>query len=208
MPRKIETLTMDESRLLLDYIGKTGVSVIGKTLSARNYTMVLLMLDAGLRVSEVCKLEIRDLFFNGEPVRALTIRPEICKTKYERIVPLSPRLQDAIRAYKDLLPNAGVLLGTRPFFCGKNYTKHISARQVERIIGSAALASIGRKIHPHVLRHTFATRLSRQIDLKGVQEALGHKRLSSTEIYLHSNAQELKDAIETISNSEPSKSNS
>lgn len=199
---------MDESRLLLDYISKTGVSVIGKKLSIRNYVMALLMLDAGLRVSEVARLEIRDLFFNGEPVQALTIRPEICKTKYERIVPLSPRLQEAIRAYRIILPNAGVLLGTRPFLCGKDYTKHITARQVERIISSAALASIGRWIHPHILRHTFATRLSRQIDLKGVQEALGHKRLSSTEIYLHSNAQELKDAIETISNSDTTKSNS
>jgi site-specific recombinase XerD len=163
--------------------------------------MVLLMLDAGLRVGEVVKLEIRDLFFNGEPVHSLTIRPEISKSKHERTIPLSLRLQQTIRDYRKTIPNATVVSSERPFFCGKNYTKHISSRQVERIIGSASLASIGRWIHPHVLRHTFATRMAKKIDLKGVQEALGHKDLKSTQVYLHSNADDLKKAIEE--NSKP-----
>lgn len=187
MSRKIKTLTKEECSLLIDSFS-----------NPRDRTIALLMLDAGLRVSEVAQLTIGDMFFNGEPVRSITIRREICKTKVERTVPLSPRLQESIQIYQFKIRNATVLLSDRFVFCGRSGEDHISVRQIQRLIGSHAQSVLGRWIHPHVLRHTFATRLAGMIDLKGVQELLGHKRLTSTEIYLHSNADDVKKAVDRL----------
>jgi len=172
------------------------------------------MLDAGLRVGEVCGLQIRDLIYNGEPVLAVTIRPEISKSKTERTLPLSSRLQDAIRIMITKLPNAGVLPGQRPMFyghelgtttMGQNMTTFspITTRQVQRIIADASFSAFGRRIHPHSLRHTFGTRLAKVLPIKGVQDALGHRQLSSTQVYIHPDAEDLKNGIATITEDSP-----
>lgn len=210
MTQPPETLTTVEAESLLDKLWGDVRSQIPKARNLRNYTMALLMLDAGLRVGEVCKLEIRDLVFNGEPTRSVTIRPEISKTKTERTVPLSVRLQEALKLMITKLPNAGVIPGTRPFFyrviaLTKDATgnfidcKPITTRQVQRIITDASFAAFGRRIHPHVLRHTFATRLMRVANSRVVQALLGHKSINSTQIYMNPNGDDLKKAVEAIS---------
>ena len=83
-------------------------------------------------------------------------------------------------------------------FTTKNIDKPLSTRQVERIIRAAALKCLGRPVHPHALRHTFASRLMRKTNARIVQELLGHKNLSSTQIYTHPNGEDLKDAINQI----------
>ncbi|GAH59612.1 unnamed protein product, partial [marine sediment metagenome] len=180
----------------------------------RNYTIALLMLDAGLRVGEVCGLQIRDLIYNGEPVLALTVRAEISKSKAERTLPLSTRLQDAIRLMISQLPNAGVLPGQRPMFYrgrwhdpdeptnGEKYSP-ITTRQVQRIIGQAAQTAFGCSVHPHALRHTFGTRLAKVLPIKGVQDALGHRQLSSTQVYIHPDREDLKNGIAAITEEKP-----
>ena len=209
MQRTIKTLTYQETALLLNELCAVESDTDRTPKRIRNYLMALLMLDAGLRVGEVVGLQIRDLIYNGMPVLALTVRSEISKSKAERTLPLSSRLHTAIEFFIKTLPNAGVLPGQRPCFwrgaqtCGTTEPQNlfygpITTRQVQRIIWKASNAAFGRAIHPHSLRHTFGTRLAKVLDIKGVQDALGHRQLSSTQVYVHPDAESLKNAVDTI----------
>lgn len=212
--RKIQTLTYQESNALLAALCDVESTANHTPRKIRNYTIALLMLDAGLRVGEVCGLQIRDLIYNGEPVLALTIRPEISKSKAERTLPLSSRLQDAIRLMILQLPNAGVVPGQCPMFYGGTaptdpqtstdlFVNSLTTRQVQRIIGQAAEAAFGHSVHPHALRHTFGTRLAKVLPIKGVQDALGHRQLSSTQVYIHPDSEDLKNGIQAITEDRP-----
>ena len=91
-----QTLTNDEANRLLEtllYLGGTQTKALQ---ALRNYTMAILMLDAGLRVGEVVALKVVDLIIGQEPVNALHIRPEITKTKTARTILLSERIRKAI----------------------------------------------------------------------------------------------------------------
>lgn len=188
MTRKIETLTQAEAEQLLNHCWNIETRLI-----------FTLLLDAGLRVGELVKLELRDCYFNGEPVQSLTVRAETSKTKTERIIPLSSRLQAALKDYSRTLPDAGVRQGTRPLLRRKGLNSPMNIRKVQRLVENASLETIGRQIHPHILRHTFATRLMKILDIRGVQQLLGHKAMSSTQIYCHPDADSMKTAIETAS---------
>jgi len=74
----------------------------------------------------------------------------------------------------------------------------LTTRQVERIIRTAALKSIGRPVHPHVLRHTFASKLMSVCNERIVQELLGHQSITSTQIYTHPNEDDKKKAIQDV----------
>lgn len=198
-----QTITLEESRLLLDHLLIPDSDNPANPRRLRNYTMTLLMLHAGLRVGEVVKLELRDLVFNGEPVKAVTIRPETSKTNTERTVPLSILLQSAIASMVKILPNADVLPPTHPFFTRPDASTALTVRRVQRMIKAGSLAAFGRAISPHVLRHTFATRLMKALDIRGVQQLLGHKQLSSTQIYTHPDAESLKTAIDVVYHETP-----
>lgn len=214
MQRKIQTLTHQETELLLGTLCHLEDPADHTPRRVRNVTIALLMLDAGLRVGEVCGLQIRDLIYNGEPVLALTVRPEISKSKAERTLPLSRRLQDAIRIMMLKMPNGGVLPGQRPMFYRGGYCDDtadpkavkyspITTRQIQRIIADASFVAFGRRIHPHSLRHTFGTRLAKVLPIKGVQDALGHRQLSSTQVYVHPDAEDLKNGIAAITEDRP-----
>lgn len=164
----------------------------------RNCLMGLLMLDAGLRVGEVARLLIDDLYLNGEARHSLLIREDIAKMDSERIVPLSQRTRNFIAIVNEThwkhlpAPTSGFA-----FYASTN-TEHLTTRQIERIIGGASNKAFGRRINPHVLRHTFASRLMRTVNSRVVQELLGHKCLTSTQIYTHPNHQDLRNAIDSL----------
>lgn len=196
--RKIETLKVMECHQLTNALLVREGTPKQFRRSVRNYAMALLMLDAGLRVGEVCKLLQTDLLWAGSVVQSLVIRADIAKYKIERTVPLSSRVQLAIGEMLEKLWSGIPDDGTNFAFYQKSPRYPLTPRQVQRIIADAAQRSIGRKIHPHVLRHTFATRLMKVIDPRGVQMLLGHKQLSSTQVYMHPDAEDLKNAIDTI----------
>lgn len=156
------------------------------------------MLDAGLRVGEVVQMREFDLYFNSVPVTSITIRPEIAKNDTERTIPVSQRLVTALKEhYQDIQYYGNKRDACFVFHHGRPY-RHITTRQVERIIRQAAMKSLGRPIHPHVLRHTFASRLMRKTNVRVVQELLGHKHLTSTQVYTHPNGEDLKKAINAL----------
>lgn len=194
-----QTLTLEESQLLLDHLQRPVAKSKDNLKGLRNYTMCLLMLDAGLRVGEVCSLTYGDLVFENSPLSAVTIRGENSKTKTERTVPISPRLFTAIVEMLIRIPSLESSQPTNPFFCHMSHREPITVRQVQRIIKCAGQAAFGRRIHPHILRHTFATRLMKVLDIRGVQQLLGHAHLTSTQIYTHPDSESLKVAINAIS---------
>lgn len=173
-------------------MGKDGLDAF------RNQMIGLLMLDAGLRVGEVVTLTISQLWLCNEPSKAVRVSAHLTKTGVTRTVPLSTRLQELARQMWSFLWYKDGKGPTDYAFYGNTKDKHISVRQVERIIKRVSLNCIGRPVHPHILRHTFATRLMRTASTRVVQELLGHKSLQSTQVYTHPNSEDLRNAIDSL----------
>ncbi|MBA7615634.1 Tyrosine recombinase XerC [subsurface metagenome] len=85
----------------------------------------------------------------------------------------------------------------RAFTSGRGVNS-LTRRQVYKIISSAAIAALGRSVNPHVLRHTFASKLMRVTNMRTVQELLGHSNITSTQIYTHPNETDKHEAIEKM----------
>lgn len=195
-----KTLTNEEAeKLLLTLLGTPHTRLAGIQ-SLRNYAIALLMLDAGLRVGEVCRLVTTDLIVMDEPVHTLRLSAKITKSHVEREVPLSQRLQNVISILHKRRWSAPLIHDSAFAFPSADPAYHITPRQVQRIIKRAAVLALGRSIHPHVLRHTFASRLMRQTNARVVQQLLGHKNIQTTQIYTHPNSQDCRKAIDGLSN--------
>lgn len=194
-----KTLEVTEQLELLEALLNKGSPPKTARKGIRNHLMGCLMLDAGLRVGEVVKLKLSHLYFNEVPVGTLVLTSSMTKNHKERTVHVSTRLADALRAYFSNfflcdLNNPGSYA-----FCATNNYSPITTRQVENIINTAALKCWGRRINPHMLRHTFASKLLRVTNMRTVQELLGHTCITSTQIYTHPNEDDKKKAIERAS---------
>lgn len=193
------TLETAESDNLLDYLRHNAGTANKMRKAVRNYCMALLMLDAGLRVGELVSLRVQDLFFNREPVRNIIIKPHMTKNKVDHSIPVSPLLSEALRVFFDIWWLKYETPEQEFAFLSSKADRPITTRQVERIICAAGWKSLGHPVHPHVLRHTFASRLMRITNSSTVQQLLGHKYLSSTQIYCHPNEDDKRQAIEAAS---------
>lgn len=193
-----KTLTVTECHQLLDALLVKNGTQKQFHKGIRNYAMALLMLDAGLRVGEVVRLKQTDLYFGTWPVASLTISAAIAKNKTERTIPLSSRITDAAsQMHKDWWRrDKGRWSGFA--FYQQNSSIPLTTRQVERIIRAAAMKSINRPVHPHMLRHTFGTRIERKAGMRIAQECLGHKNITSTQIYTHPNEDDKMKAIQSL----------
>jgi len=198
MNQSLQTLTDIECSPLLNYLKDSSCTKWSPRKGHRNYTMALLMLDAGLRVGEVVQLWRSCLFVFGQPSKQVAVPESIAKNKMERHIPMSDRLSKAIARmntfYWEEEPDDLKIFS----FYTNNPRKPLTTRQVNRIINKAGRVALNRPIHPHVLRHTFATRLMRITDLRTVQELLGHKSITSTQIYTHPNNQDRENAIKKL----------
>ena len=194
------TLTAIDSDLLLDALVSRDAPHKTFLKGIRNYLLGCLMLDAGLRVGEAVALEVSDLYYNGVPVTSIRVRTAITKSKNERSVPVTARLKKALEEYAQRDPADNFVWPSSYVFPRADNTKHITTRQVERIVNKAAWKVLGRPVNPHVLRHTFASRLMRVTNTRTVQELLGHEHLSSTQIYMHPNEQDKTKAITDMHN--------
>lgn len=154
----------------------------------RDKAILELLYGTGLRVSELISLKVRDF---DEDARTLRI---IGKRRKERIVPVGSK---AVRALKDYLSQRTQLSPDSPLIEGKD-GKAISDRTVRRIVKKYALAcGVYRRVHPHMLRHSYATHLLEGgADIRGIQELLGHSSIASTEVYLHSSIGRLMEVYD------------
>ena len=153
-------------------------------LGYRNYCILGTLYFCGLRVSELCSLDVKDLDFLE---RTINVHGKGDKT---RIVIFSNELAACLKHYistfrNDLLYNSKDLTN-RALFLNKNGTR-LTRVGVRKILESLVL-QCGEYYHisPHMLRHSFATKLlNKGMDLRSVQELLGHENLSTTQIYTH-----------------------
>ncbi|GAI71974.1 unnamed protein product, partial [marine sediment metagenome] len=159
MKTQLNTLTPEECDNLLLYLMSPPGNKAPPRVHHRNYTMALLMLDAGLRIGELVQLRQDQLWFAAAAVGALTIEKHQAKNKHERTIPITIRLDAAIhqmhREWWSQLRNSSP---THAFYQTLP-SRPLTTRQVRRIITSAGEMSLHRHIRPHLLRHTFATRL-------------------------------------------------
>jgi len=177
-------LAMAESEIELE-----GVTDAQRAMSHRLYLLLELLYATGMRVSELVSLKrvqvMRDASF-------LTIRGKGAK---ERIVPLTDRARDAVKAYVSTLEP-----GSPWLFPAGGETGYLSRQVFARELkGLAARAGIGAaRISPHVLRHAFASHLlAGGADLRVVQTLLGHSDISTTQIYTHVLDEKLRTLVET-----------
>lgn len=195
MKPTIQTITDSEAeKLLLKNLEKNHTRKYFEA-GIRNHAMITLMLETGIRVGELVQLTILDLLQDSEPVNWLRIPKEIAKNKQAREIPLSvPARLVIINLQKRIWYRRKFSPTQYAFNCGIG-TNHITVRQVERIISSRSKEALGFSITPHTLRHTFATRVLRTSNTRIVQKLLGHKSISTTQIYTHPNGKDLEKAI-------------
>lgn len=167
-----------------------------------------LMLEAGLRVSEVCNLSWCDLIHFNQPKSHLVLDKYCTKGKRERTLPITHTLSQRIStlwngwAHNRGFAPAHILTATCPNGRG------ITTRTLQRHFAQIGRHEGGFHLTPHMLRHTFATNLLRVSNLPTVQLALGHARIQTTQIYTHVNLDDLTIAINKNFASAPSSSSS
>ena len=198
MSHEIEILTEEEQCKFVQYFHRATTTEAQGIRQTRDRLLILLMLDAGLRVGETVQLHIDDLHYAGSPVGTVVISNEISKTHTSRSIPVTIRLSDAIQEmFLSVWHKFEISTHVHAFTDSVNRSI-LSVRQVQRIVETAGINSIGRPVHPHMLRHTFATRLLHKCDIRTVQQLLGHSELSSTQIYTHVNTQDMQNAINAL----------
>lgn len=178
-----KVLTLLEVEALLNQPMGTG------ELSIRNKAMLELLYGCGVRVSELVALDIEDVDLKHGYIRCFG------KGSKERIVPLGSFSIEAIGEYinKSRLRLAGEYRPSALFLNSKG--NRLSRVGCWKIVKSYAKKAKIDKLHPHLLRHSFATHmLANGADLRSVQELLGHADISTTQIYTHVNKAKLKDA--------------
>jgi integrase/recombinase XerC len=147
----------------------------------RDRALLELLYASGLRVSELVHLELGQINLDTNEIRVWG------KGSKERVVLMGEPAAEALRNY--LEQGRHKLLGEKKSkaLLLNRYGQRIPERRVQKMLEDyAAKAGIEKRVHPHVLRHTFATHmLDGGADLRVVQELLGHAQLSSTQIYTH-----------------------
>ena len=177
-------------------IGK--LLVAAKDQDIRDFTMVYLALSTGLRVSELVGLFIEDVApFEGIS-RILVVPSRIGKNSKKRDIPINYETQIILAHFLRIKASRSEFLNSNSFLFVSHKTKRpLASRDFQRIVNELSISSIGRRISPHTLRHTYATRLLKHTNLRVIQELLGHSRIQSTQIYTHVS---IDDAQQAISN--------
>lgn len=144
--------------------------------------MAFLLYSAGVRVSELVQLRVADL--NAD---RLQVRVRRGKGGRDRYTLYSESARDAVAHY------VAVMRPGEWLFPGGRRDRPITARSVQKVISDAARrAGIARRVTPHTLRHSFATHLLEQgVDLRYIQELLGHASPATTQIYTHVSRRDL-----------------
>jgi len=160
-------------------------------LSRRDAAILEVLYSTGMRVGELVGLDLEDIDPLAEVVRVRG------KGRRERLAPLGSFAVRALNRYLDARAGADVK-DDRAVFVNR-HGRRLSARSVRRKLAKyLAEAGLDPAVSPHTLRHSFATHmLERGADLRAVQELLGHRSLSTTQIYTHVTASRLKEIYES-----------
>jgi integrase/recombinase XerC len=157
-------------------------------LKLRDRAIIELFYSCGLRIEELLSLDLKNIDFISNIVTVTG------KRNKERIVPVGDICLRSIKDYINERRNLDLNCDIRSPAFLSDRAKRLGQRTARRILHRYFVkAGFTKKVSPHTLRHTFATHiLDRGCDLRSVQEMLGHKSLSSTQIYTHVTIERLK----------------
>lgn len=169
--------------------------LLSENMTVLDKAVLELLYAAGLRVSELCDIQLNNIDLNAKYIRC------IGKGSKERIVPIGLKACSALKKYikeRDYILQK-YNLSTKYFFI-KDNGKKLTRQDVYNFINSIG-KNINKDISPHTIRHSFATHLLENgADLRIVQELLGHSDVSTTQLYTHISKKRLKDIYFSINN--------
>ena len=181
-----EVLTVEEIDAMIASIDPDSEEAV------RNRAIIEVLYGCGLRVSELCNLEIGRLFLTEGYIMVRG------KGSKERLVPLAETTARTIADYLEVRATIPALAGEEHFlFVSARRRQRMSRSMVFRIVRQLAeAAGVRRIISPHTLRHSFATHLLEGgANLRAIQQMLGHESIAATEIYLHLDRSHLSEEI-------------
>lgn len=181
-PFKIpEILTDNEVKEFLNVFNKRYIS------SHKNYLMVRISLETGMRVSEVLNLHIEDIDLNTGKVHI-----KQGKNDKDRIVHISNQLLEEVIVYRDRIE-----LGMKGLLFTTRTGQVIDKKNIDRMLKTySSKTSIDKNIHFHMFRHTYGTKIYRETkDIRLVQQVLGHSDISTTMIYTHISNEEIEKVM-------------
>ena len=182
-------LTLEESKKLLE----TASDEESRN-SSRNFAMLTLFLNCGMRLSELVNINISDIDFSNYKLNV------IGKGNKERTIYLNEACIKALKSYLADRPKDGVKFNSKDALFLSEQRKRISNRTVQYIVYEE-LKKTGLDVHKystHKLRHTAATLMYKygHVDIRALQELLGHESISTTEIYTHVDNDQIRSAVE------------
>jgi integrase/recombinase XerC len=159
-------------------------------LGLRDRALLEVLYASGLRVSELCSLDLDDFDLQETVLRV------VGKGSVERMVPFGSRARDALRDYLAVRDRLRGLGAGHPDALFVNHRGgRLTARSVRRVVDrTIRRCALKHRISPHGLRHSFATHLlDAGADLRAIQELLGHASLSTTQRYTHVSSERLRE---------------
>ena len=188
-------LSLEESKELLEIASKPLPKTHGNhDNKERNYAIITLFLNCGMRLSELVGINIKDIDFYEEKLNV------IGKGNKERTIYLNKACMKAIKEYLEIRPKEGIKYTSKDALFLSEQKKRISNRTVQYIVKQELkFAGIDPdKYSVHKLRHTAATLMYKygKVDIRALQELLGHESISTTEIYTHVDNEQIRSAVE------------
>ena len=185
-------LSLDDSKRLLSVTSNED-----NRNSQRDYAIITLFLNCGMRLSELVGINLNDIDFKE---RKLNV---IGKGNKERTIYLNEACMKAINDYIEVRPKEAIKhdskFSEKALFLSERRSR-ISNRTVENIVTNKLQAAKldTKKYSVHKLRHTAATLMYQygKVDIRALQELLGHESISTTEIYTHVSNEQVKNAVE------------
>jgi len=182
-------LSLDESKKLLNVTQNED-----NRNNIRDYAIITLFLNCGMRLSELVNINITDIDFSESKMTV------IGKGNKERTIYLNKACMKAIKDYLSIRPHDRVKNDSRDALFLSERKERISNRSVQDIV-KKELQRAGldiKKYSVHKLRHTAATLMYQygNVDIRALQELLGHESISTTEIYTHVNDERVRNAVE------------
>ena len=181
-------LTLDDSKKLLT------VTSDEERNKERDYAIITLFLNCGLRLSELVGININDISFDDAKMTV------IGKGNKERTIYLNKACLQAINSYLEVRPKIGIKPSSIKALFLSERKERISKRTVQYVVDKE-LRRAGldtKKYSTHKLRHTAATLMYQygNVDIRALQELLGHESISTTEIYTHVANEQVRNAVE------------
>ena len=188
-----KTLSLDEVSAVLSRVYEQGVSqqtAYQQKNRVRNIAIMELLFSTGMRVGELCNLAVEDIRICDSCIKVLG------KGSRERIIYLNVETVRALKQYQVLF--SAELRYADSYFINR-LGRRLSEQSVRTVVKNYGYSLGDKKITPHMFRHSFATlMLEEGVDIKYIQEFLGHSSITTTQIYTHVNRTKQMSIVETM----------